>query len=398
MTIPDKKTDIQDQPKPIDEEAGKLSNSLNDRDQLMKTVMENEDEAVKDGKILNDMINNNLSSFQPDAAFDRMVQNYKNAKNIYGESFLMEATGTSQGQIERNIKLPEFQRDIKSRMHSKARELQDKGLLGRGGEILDQGLKMAALSLYVSELDELTPKGTFGEHEHQKRSRYGGVYDTKRYARGDRFKDIAVKHSVKTAIRRGHDKLIIEDLSTNQRHAKGEIYLVYGLDASGSMRGKKIEVAKKAGVALAYKATQNKDKVGIMVFAEEIVKQVEPTTDFMEVLASITTINAAKQTDIAKTIENSVTLFPEKNVTKHLILLTDAESTVGDDPKQNALKAASMAAANGITISIVGIKMDEPTTRFARQIAEIGDGKLYVVDNIEQLDKVILYDYDQLRK
>ena len=396
-TIPDKPVSLQNESTPIDEDSGKLSNSLNENDSLMKTVMENDQEAVKDGKILNDMINQGLSAFQPDMTFNSMVQNYKNAKNIYGESMLMEATGHSSSQIERNIKLPEFQRDIKSRMHSKARELQDKGLLGKSGEILDQGMKMAALSLYVNELDNITPKGNFGDHEHRKRSRYGGVFDVKPYSRGDRFKDIAIKHSVKTALRRGHKKLIIEDLSTSERHAKGEICIVYGIDASGSMRGKKIEVAKKAGVALAHKATTNKDKVGIMIFADHIIKQVAPTTDFFEILASITTITAAQQTDIAKTIESSIQLFPSQTMTKHLILLTDAEATVGDDPKMKALHAASMAAANDITISIIGIKLDEETTKFARQIAEVGNGKLYVVDSLEQLDKIILYDYDQLR-
>ncbi|HLP79269.1 MAG TPA: VWA domain-containing protein [Acidobacteriota bacterium] len=383
---------------PIEEEKGKLANSLNDNDALMKSVMENDQKQIDDGKVLNDMINQGLASFQPDLAFEHLCKNYKNAKQIYGESLIREASGYSPDYIERNVKIPEFQRELKSRMNAKARELQDKGFLGKKGEILDDGLKMAALSLYMNEMDHLIAKGIFGEHTHPKPSHYGARNDIKKYVRGDRFRNLAIKHSVKTAIRRGHEKLLPQDLAVFTRESKGDICIMYALDASGSMRGKKIEVAKKAGVALAYKATLNKDKVGIVVFSDHIVSKVEPTTDFTELLSSITTITASKQTDIAKTIESSCQLFPQGKQTRHLILLTDAESTVGDDPKRVALEQASAAAADGITISVIGIQLDEKNSEFARSIAQIGNGKLYLVQNLDQLDTIVLTDYDQVSR
>ena len=37
--------------------------------------------------------------------------------------------------------------------------------------------------------------------------------------------------------------------------------IIYGLDASGSMKGNKLKAAKKAGIALAFKAIEEKNTV-----------------------------------------------------------------------------------------------------------------------------------------
>jgi Mg-chelatase subunit ChlD len=358
--------------------------------------MPGELDDISKGKFLNEMINQGLSSFVPDLALTHMMQNFKNAKNLYGETLIREATGHSPDYIERNIKLPEFTRQLKSKLSAKCKELQEDGLLSDKGEILDKGVKFASVSLYIDELDHLKPQGLLGEHPAKNLSHYGTRAEVVAYKKGDRYKNIATKQTLKLAARRGHTTIHKEDLRIFRRHAKGEICIIYGIDASGSMRGKKIEVAKKAGVALAYKATQNNDKVGLMVFASEVIKSVAPTTNLSEIVDALTTITASKQTDIAKTIQECIRIFPSKHMTKHLILLTDAESTIGEDPKKQAISAAGIAQANNISISIVGIKLDETTATFARQLTEIGKGKLYLVSDTSQVDSVILHDYDSI--
>ncbi len=84
---------------------------------------------------------------------------------------------------------------------------------------------------------------------------------------------------------------------SSEREKTSTTSIIYALDASSSMKGEKIEMSKKAGVALAYNAIKNKDKVGLVVFGSEIKEEITPTEDFNYLLNKITTIRATKQTD-----------------------------------------------------------------------------------------------------
>ncbi|NHJ33476.1 MAG: VWA domain-containing protein, partial [Asgard group archaeon] len=165
-------------------------------------------------------------------------------------------------------------------------------------------------------------------------------------------------------------------------------------DASASMKGNKLETCKKAGIALAYKAIDKKDKVGLVVFGSEIKSFIDPTDNFTELIKEIVKITASQQTDIPKTIEKSLEIFPRKNITKHLILITDALPTTGKDPEKETLQSSSIARESGITISLIGIQLDNKGEELAKKIVEIGDGKMYIAQNLEQVDSLILEDYE----
>ena len=107
----------------------------------------------------------------------------------------------------------------------------------------------------------------------------------------------------------------------------------------------------------------------------------------------IAKIRASKQTDLVATLKKAIELFPSGNITKHLILITDALPTIGKQPEEETLKEASMARNQGITISLIGINLNENGKKLAEKIAEIGQGKLYIIKDIESIDKVVLEDY-----
>ena len=178
-----------------------------------------------------------------------------------------------------------------------------------------------------------------------------------------------------------------------KRKSKGQVYIVYAIDASGSMKGEKIKQCKKAGIALSYKAIEEKDKVGLIVFGKEVKEKIEPTQDFPLLIKTVANIRASNETDIASTISDAIELFPNKNVTKHLILLSDALPTKGKKPEQSTLEAVSKARASNITISFIGIKLDEKGEKLAKKIEEFGGGRLYKVTDIEDIDKLVLEDY-----
>jgi len=375
----------------IEELTGKLSSQ--EERKLMHSVLENDKETIEKGKLIRDSINQGLDAFTPDLIYQQLVKNYSMAKHIFGPSLLKLATGYNPDYIEKNINIPEFQKELRFRIQKNIEKLKEEGLLDRDSEISEKGIELASLVMYFEELDKITPKGILGGKIHKKTSIYGGKEDIRTYKKSDRYKDIAIKKSVKLAIRRGHKKLHEKDLKVFERQSKGQSYIVYALDASGSMKGSKIDACKRAGIALAYKAIDEKDKVGLIVFGSEIKTIVEPTQDFSYLLKNITSAKASRETDLAASLRKSIELFPNDDITKHLILITDALPTIGKEPEQETLQEVSIARNKGITISLIGINLNEKGKKLAEKIVELGEGKLYIVKNIENIDKIVLEDY-----
>jgi len=198
---------------------------------------------------------------------------------------------------------------------------------------------------------------------------------------------------VRMAIRRLHKRLEEKDLRVFQRQSKGSVELIYAIDASGSMKGRKIEMAKRAGVALAYTAIKQKDKVGLLVFGSKVRETVEPSTNFTYLIEKIVSVMASSETNISGTIQKSVEMFSNDRVTKHLILLTDCLPTFGKEPEKETLDAAAYASSKGVTISLVGINLDKCGMELAEQIVQVGRGRLYVAERLQELDVIILRDY-----
>ena len=371
---------------------GKTSKQ-NEEDKLMSSVMQNDKETVEDGKIVKEALNQSVSSFTPDLMIEQHVNNFSLAENIYGPKLLSVLAGYDDSYVKKNINIPEFQRELKKRINEKLDHLKEKKLVSKDNTINMQGIKLAALTMYTEELDKLTSKGLVGEKYHKKTDVHGEKQDTKRYKKGDRYRDIAIKKTAKKAIRRGHTSIQEEDLMTFEKQSKGQVNIILGIDSSGSMKGKKIELSKKAGIALAFKAIQEKDKVGLISFGTEVKETVEPTHDFMKLITTITKAKASKETNLSGSIEKSIEIFPAKDETKHLTIITDALPTTGKDPQKETLEAVGKAKAAGITVSVVGINLDEKGVELAKRMVEIGEGKFHIATDIEELDQIILEDY-----
>lgn len=363
--------------------------------ELAHELINGNEQKMDYGRMLDSSISQGLFSFNPDMIYDKVAKDYNTAEKLYGETFLRAISGYDPTAIKKNIKIPEFQRELKNKIKKNVEALKDEGLINKQGEITDKGLELASLVLYMEELDDLRAKG-LGEKKSKKLFVYGDKENVRPYRKHDRFRDIALKKSIKQSIRKGHTTIEPEDLMVFEKDSKGKIYIIYCLDASGSMKGKKIAMCKKAGIALAYKAIDEHDKVGLMVFGSEIEESIAPTSDFSLFLKSIAKIRAKKQTDLALTIEKAIELFPKDDVTKHLILITDANPTAGNDPKRSTLNLVERAAANGITVSVIGIGLDKDGEEFSKKIVEIGQGNLHVIKDLDNLDKIVLHDYYSL--
>ncbi|MBS3127975.1 VWA domain-containing protein [Candidatus Woesearchaeota archaeon] len=392
MMFPENLTQIPEEVEEIEQLQGNL-NSQFEEDKLMKSVLENDKKTLDEGKIINEAFNNNLQSFSPDLAFQHLVQNYRLAEQIMGERLISLLSGYDASYVKKNINIPEFQRSLQGNIKSAIEKLKDDGLIDDLGVVTEKGVSLASLVLYMQELEELIPHGYFGEKLHKKKTHYGEKDDVRLFHQGDRYKDLAVKKSVHLALRRGHHHVQSSDLKTFERKSKGQVSIIYALDASGSMKGRKIEMCKKAGIGLAYKAIDKKDKVGLLVFGSEITEEAAPTLNFPLLLKKITTIRATRETNFALMIEKAILLFSHQQGTKHLVILTDAQPTVGEDPRKKSLEAVAQARVHGITISLIGISLDKDAAHFAKDLTAIGEGKLYLVRDLAEIGGIVLEDY-----
>ena len=395
MMFPDdhSETERQGSMEKVEEQEGKIGKQ-DERQGLMSSVMEGDKETLDDGKVISESINKGVGSFNPDIMFKNLVKDYRLAKKLYGDVIIRALSGYDPDYIEKNLGIPEFQRELEKQLLENAEKLKEKKLVDKNYVITNKAITLSSLVMYTEELDHLIPKG-FGEERSKEKSHYGDKEDYKNYTR-DRYRDLAMKQSVKVALRRGHETLKRIDLRAFDVRKRGKISVIYGLDSSGSMKGDKIKKGKKAGIALAFKAIQEKNDVGLIVFSSEIKATVEPTQDFMSLLHELTKVRAGMETDLQKVVEQAIELFPNHAQTKHLVLLTDAVPTKGMDPFKDTLEAVSIARNEGITISLIGVDLDEEGTELAKKIVEIGEGKLFLVRDLEKLDTIILDDYYSL--
>ena len=376
----------------IQELEGKLK--FEDVDEkLMHSVLENDKNTIDEGMVIEEALNRGIGAFTPSMIFEKLVKNFNMAKSLFGEALLRAISGYDPDYLEQNLGIPEFQRELKRKIVEKLEKFKEDNVIDKQGIITNKGIELASLIMCVQELDNIVPKGITGERVHKKAFVYGDKQDIHDYRKGDRYKNVAIKKSAKTAIRRGHDEIQVNDLKVHERMSKGKVYIIYALDASGSMKGDKISVCKKAGVALAYKAIKERDKVGLIVFGTEIKDAIQPTDDFSLILNAITRVKASAETDMASTIRKASEMFPAVHATKHLLLLTDALPTKGKDPEKETLEAAAIAHSNDITISLIGINLDNKGKLLAEKIVQIGKGKLYIVKDLKEIGKIVLEDY-----
>ena len=327
--------------------------------------------------------------------FGQLVHNYGFAEQLYGPKLLRLLTGEDPTALRKQLRLPELQRVLRSRIQDIFKELRKDGFLDKEYALVDSGYELATLSLYMDELKILEAKG-LGERLHQRRSHYGDKQETRLHHVGDRYADLALRRSIHLAVRRGHSSLLLEDLSVFDRQSHGSVSVILALDASGSMKGKKIAACKRAGVALAYHALESRDRVGLVVFGKDVSVAMPPTNDFSQFMRTLIHVRAKQETDIASTVRRALALFGSDTATKHLILVTDAVPTVGDDPQQETLQVIAEAAFAGITTSVIAIGPVGDHLTFARHMAELGGGRLGVLSHLDDLDALILEEYAQL--
>lgn len=360
----------------------------------MSTVDSGETDKDK-GKLAEEMINNSIGSFTPDIMFNNLVDNFRNAEKLYGETIIRELTDFEPGYIEKNINIPEFKKELKKNIAANVKELQSDKIINSQYILTEQGYDLVAIQLCKQELEKLKIKG-FGNKKTKKKDIYGEKVDYSDFNSQSRYRDVSIAKTIKNAARRKHEQIKTKDIKVYDKRKKGKIDIIYCLDSSGSMKGEKLSLCKRAGIALSYKAIKDNNQAGLLVFDSEIRKKIEPTSDFNYFLHELIRIRAKNQTNISQVIETAASMLEKSKNTKHIVVLSDAMPNVGETEK--VYEAAAIASSKKITISFIGVSLDKKGEEIAKKIVELANGRLYKVSKLDNVDSILLEDYEFARR
>lgn len=362
--------------------------------------------AARDARLLRSMLNRGITGIDSKFMARNMIIDLKSALGTYGSNVIEGLTGRTivalkklEGRSEQITSMTEI-------IDEKLEALKDEGLLDDDG-VSDDGLELAGLDILSDELKELKEQSGAGEHESQVREGPKGpnVVDVAPFRRGAHaYSSLALRKTLRTALMRGHTKAIRkEDLRVFERSRRAGVDFVYALDVSGSMRGDKIDSAKRAAIGLAYTSMQEKDRVAVVSFSREARRIVGlgEVSDIMDFAKKIAGLFPSQTTNLAEGISRSLDVLREEGASgmnRHIILISDAMPTVGGSPVEAALEQANRAKAMNATLSVVGITLTPEGESIARRIAGLGGGEFYHVSRPQEIRDAVLVDAERMRE
>ena len=245
--------------------------------------------------------------------------------------------------------------------------------------------------------------------------------DSRRYRRGDAFKTLSLRHTLRRIIRKGKtfEDISYTDLRSFEKKPLNQLDIAVCVDISASMKEKgKLRYAKMAVAELAKTAIEKQDRMGIVAFSN-LGEVIIPLTDKITPLFKATmTLRADQFTNIGNglTCARKMLLKDKNSNPKYIILITDGEpnAALSDDfdnagyhqriadfsksttmetkvlmGTHHALLEAGKTSRENIRISVIYIspedEKDENSEKTAREIARIGSGRFHKVNAIERL-------------
>ena len=355
---------------------------------------ESEKSEREEGMLVEELAAQGIGHFNPDLFFENLTSDYRGAKDLYGERLISLATGESAEYVQRNIRIPEFEKALREKLKKQKRELEKRGLV-KGDSLTDAAYTMAAQNFLADALEQLY-RSSFNESHGSALSALGTRQDAKPY-RGEPYRDIDVRKTLRNAARRGHSKVEWGDLRASERTSRPKREIVFCVDASGSMKGEKIAQARRAFFSLAARAMRDRDRVGLLTFSSEGEVAHTTSTPLPSMLVSMVEAAPRGKTSLARAIDDAQGLFTEREADRHIILITDINPTEGVTPEKDALDAAGRARERSITISVVSIRAEPQAVELGQRIASLAKGRYYAAD-AAALGAIVLHDYELARK
>lgn len=170
------------------------------------------------------------------------------------------------------------------------------------------------------------------------------------------------------------------------KHKPGAVVLL--VDRSGSMQGPKLEAVKKAMHAVVDQLGAD-DQIEIITFDSDAAVLVPLSKPNKSLGKRIDSLQAGGGTNAYPALKEAFdALTPLKLAHRHILLFTD-----GEFPTDGIPELMTEIRSDGITASAIGVQGADRT--LLTMIADGGDGRLYMVDDVGTLPKVFATEVDR---
>ncbi|MDH7479065.1 MAG: vWA domain-containing protein [Syntrophomonadaceae bacterium] len=192
-----------------------------------------------------------------------------------------------------------------------------------------------------------------------------------------------ILHAAKTSLREGESRIKIteDDVQVYGKRAYIPIDICLLVDCSASMQGDKSQAAWQLAEHLVL---SSRERVAVVVFQEMSARvAVSFTRNQKRLKAGLRRVKPEGMTPLAAGIMKSLELIRESRVRNPLlVLITDGVPTYplwSFDSKEDALRAARELADARVNLMCIGVRSNR---EFLQQLADEGNGTLYVVDHL----------------
>lgn len=172
-----------------------------------------------------------------------------------------------------------------------------------------------------------------------------------------------------------------------------QIALALVMDRSGSMTGAKIEAAKASARATAEVLTPT-DLLGVIAFdtSAHVYVPMQRAANRMRISNEIARLQPGGGTNIYAGLREAADVLRRTDAkVKHVILLSD-----GDAPREGIADLVTDMRAARVTVSCVGV--DGADRDLLAQIAERGQGRVYMVQDMGALPRIFMKETQEVQK
>jgi Ca-activated chloride channel homolog len=191
------------------------------------------------------------------------------------------------------------------------------------------------------------------------------------------------------------ERLLPVELAAPSERQEPPVAMVLLIDRSSSMIGEKLKYAKQAAIAVVDQLSAH-DQVGVVAFDAnfEWTTPLSALDDKARVKASVGDLGAGGGTRFYPALEDAYFALGSADATvKHIILLTDGESTDPDIFPELLARARK----NNVTVSTVAIGREADVRRLT-EIARLGGGRFTMATSASEVPRIFVKETQTLQR